>query len=152
MRKFFAAFVAGLLLAGGPASAEFSEEWEAYAAETRAACETFEAGLPSAAGALPALTNAGDDYVWPRGTPGRPHTCLYFSVEIDDSGAPADVSLLFKGPDNLNYKFVRAGMRLVKSRRYEAPGEGEAYAPVVTRIVIQSEPNWRFRYWVNDIR
>lgn len=152
MRKHVGALFAIALVAVAPARAEFSEEWEAYAAEIRAGCDAFEADLPEATKPLPVLTDAGDVYVWPRGTPGRPQVCLYYSVGIEESGAPSEISLLYKGPDNLNYKFVRAGIRLIKSRRYEARGEGEAYAPIVTRIVILSEPSWRFRYWVNDIR
>lgn len=146
-----ASAIAFSLFVGAPARADFSEEWETYAAETRASCEVFERGLPAAAGARPMLRDAGDVYVWPRGAPGRPHTCLYFGFDVDKSGAPTNVQLLFKGPSNLNYRFVRAGDRLIKSRRYEPPGEAESYASVVTRIIVVSEPNWRFRYWVADL-
>lgn len=150
MRLCFA-LIGSAAVAIAPARADFSKDWEAYAAETRAACETFENSLAPSEAPRPILVDAGDGYAWPRGAPGKPHICLYFGYDIDADGAPQNVELLFKGPDNLNYKFVRAGMKTAASRRYQPPGEGEPPSRVVTRIELESAPGWRFRYFIADL-
>jgi hypothetical protein len=144
------AVAAGLwLLAGAPVFAEFSDEWEAYAAETRAGCEAFQAALAPLEAAGPVLESPGDGFVWPRGTPGRPHVCLFFAFEVGADGKPSKVELLYRGPDNAHFRLVRAGAQAVKDRRYQPVNDA---AKGVVRIDVRSEPGWRYRYSIIDLR
>jgi hypothetical protein len=154
MRRVAGAILGAVLAFGGTGlKAEFSEEWEAYAAETRAACDAFEATPPPRAGASPVLVDGGDGYAWPRGAPGRSHVCLYYRFTVSPEGKPQDVELLHKEPENLHLRFVRAGKLAIEDRLYHPWDAAVGGDPsVVTKFVIVTRPNWRYSWRTADIR
>jgi len=142
-----------LALFGADLNAEFSDEWEAFAAETRAACDAFEATLPPRTSASPVLVAEGRGYDWPRGAPGRPHVCLYYKFTVGPDGTPQDVVLLYKGPENLHYRFVRSGKLAIEDRRYRPSDAAVGGDPsVITKFTIVTQPNWRYSWQTADIR
>lgn len=154
MKKFASAILGTVLAFGGTdLKAEFSAEWEAYAAETRAACDAFEATLPPRAGASPVLLDGGEGYAWPRGAPGRPHVCLYYKFIVGPDGKPQEIELLYKGPENLHFRFARSGKLAIEKRLYHPWDAAVGGDPgVVTKFEIVAQPNWRYSWRTADIR
>ena len=78
-----------LLLALGPAHAEFSDEWNEMVEATKSECATFENSLTQPAGERPKIVpGTRKKITWPNGYSGRPYICLYFKFDLDAEGAP----------------------------------------------------------------
>lgn len=137
--------VAAITAAMAQARAEFSAEWNAAAEKIRAECAAFESRLVFSAGVAPFVRpRSRGGYSWPRGAAGRPHVCLFVAYEIDANGAPENIRVIFKAPDNLHYRFERAAKREAENWRFDRPPG--AVLGMVTRIDLVSMPGYRFTY------
>lgn len=88
----------------------------------KADCAKFEETPPSNAGPIPRFVGKPH---WPTmpAAPMRPHVCMFLRFDIDGKGAPENINLVFKAPDNLIYRFARSAKRAIKDRRFAIPGD-----------------------------
>ncbi|MCB2114187.1 MAG: hypothetical protein KDD85_11660 [Parvularculaceae bacterium] len=149
MKLLFAA-IGALVGATGPAHAEFSDEWNALAEEIEAGCDAMESTLASG-GVTPAP--AKPLYLPDRlRGPFRPHMCVIVEFSIDASGAPQNVESIYRGPENLNYQFVRRTQGAVKKWRFDLEGTSPAeFSRLYARMDFIPLGGWRYsiryNYW-----
>jgi len=149
MRLHFVAL--GLIAAiAGSAHAEFSDEWNAVAAEIEAGCDAAQNGLPSG-GVTP--EPAQSLYLPDRlRGPFRPHMCVIVQFSLDENGAAQNVERVYRGPENLNFQFVQRTQGAVKKWRFNLAGESpENFQKLYARMDFIPLGDWRYSiryyYW-----
>lgn len=150
IRNSARAFAVAFALAATSAHAEFSDEWKEAAAEMEAGCDAAESALPRG-GASPAPAKPLKLPERLRG-PLRPHMCVIVRVSLDEDGAAREVEEVYRGPENLNYVFVRSTVGSVKKWRFNLAGAPAAqYGAMYARLDFVPQGNWRYAiyysYW-----